>query len=213
MSCVTSDAGLALRLLHVDAHLLVIDKPAGMLSVPGKLPDHLDATSALRQRFNEIHIVHRLDQATSGLMVFARDKSTERHLSKQFQARTVHKRYEALVQGVMGQDHGHIHAPLITDWPMRPLQKIDDAEGKPSHTEFHVLARDSNANTTRVSLIPHTGRTHQLRVHLAHFGHPIVGDQLYNGPAAARMMLQATELAFDHPASAERLFFTLQAAF
>lgn len=197
-----------LELLHVDDACIVAVKPAGLLSVPGRGADKADCLiTRVQAQYPDALIVHRLDQATSGLMVLARGKDNERHLSKQFQARTVGKHYVALVQGAMAHDTGEIELPLIADWPNRPLQKVDHAVGKPSHTRYEVLVRDGATNTTRLQLTPYTGRTHQLRVHLMAIGHPIVGDALYGGRPAPRLMLHAAFLQFRHPQNGDMLRF------
>ncbi len=192
--------------LHVDEHLLVADKPAGLLAVPGRTePDCLIAR--LQDRWPELRVVHRLDMATSGLIVFARTAEAQRRLSDAFATRRVHKRYEALVQGLLRDDAGEVALPLRADWPNRPRQIVDAEHGKPALTRYRVLQRDPAANRTRVALEPVTGRSHQLRVHLLALGHPIVGDRLYGPadeigarvPAAARLMLHAEALALDHP--------------
>jgi tRNA pseudouridine32 synthase/23S rRNA pseudouridine746 synthase len=201
-------------LLHADDSLLVLDKPAGLLSVPGRGEDKQDCLSARVQAvFPEALIVHRLDQATSGLMLMARGAAMQRALSRAFETRDVGKRYVAVVSGHLPapgdadeQDGwGLIDLPIIVDWPQRPLRIIDTQRGKPSQTRWRVLAHDAAANTTRVELEPVTGRSHQLRVHLKALGHPILGDALY-GPeavqaAAPRLLLHACALRFTHPAS------------
>lgn len=191
--------------LHEDEHLVVLDKPAGLLCVPGRGDDKQDCLSARAQRqWPDALIVHRLDMATSGLVVMARGIDMQRALSAAFAERGVHKRYEAVVDGVLPQHDGWsaIDAPLSADWPNRPLQKID-AEGKPSLTRWRALA--SSREATHVLLEPLTGRTHQLRVHLLSIGHAILGDALYSSPAqqarATRLMLHASELGFVHPAT------------
>jgi tRNA pseudouridine32 synthase / 23S rRNA pseudouridine746 synthase len=158
-------------------------------------------------------VVHRLDQATSGLMIFARGKANERHLSKQFQARTVRKRYEALVAGQMPQASGAIELPLAADWPNRPRQKVDALHGKPSRTLWQVLDYDAATDCTRLSLTPETGRTHQLRVHLQAIGRPIVGDTLYGGLAAERLKLHASMLELEHPQTGETVHWESPAPF
>jgi tRNA pseudouridine32 synthase/23S rRNA pseudouridine746 synthase len=151
-------------------------------------------------------VVHRLDQATSGVMLFGRGAAAQRALSIAFAERCVAKRYEAVVHGLVSDTDGEIDLPLITDWPNRPRQKIDHDHGKPSLTRWCVLSRDEAADTTRLRLEPLTGRSHQLRVHLAAIGHAIVGDTLY-APAvsAPRLMLHACELRLPHPADARTL--------
>ena len=194
------------KVVHVDVHLLVVDKPAGLLAVPGRGDGEQNNLSVqLRRHFADLQIVHRLDQATSGLMVFARSAPVQRTLSMAFEARQVHKRYEAVVQGKVTGESGLIDAPLSADWPRRPRQRVDLERGKPSCTRWRVLQRLSD--TTRLELEPVTGRSHQLRVHLLSIGHAIVGDTLYgDGPqAVARLLLHATHLRLLHPAKGEVL--------
>ena len=158
-------------LLHADDACIVALKPAGLLSVPGRGADKADCLIVRVQAlYPNASIVHRLDQATSGLMVLARGKARESTLSKQFQQRQVAKHYIAVASGLMQDESGEITLPLIADWPNRPLQKVDLETGKPSHTSYEVLARDELTQTTRVKLTPHTGRSHQLRVHLMNLG-------------------------------------------
>lgn len=193
--------------MYVDDHLVVLDKPAGMLSVPGRGADKQDCAAArARQRFADALVVHRLDMATSGLLLMARGAEVQRSLSIAFERRAVGKRYVALVQGRMPSDSGEIDLPLAADWPRRPRQKVDPVDGKPSLTRYRCLAYDAAGGTTRVLLEPVTGRSHQLRVHLAALGHPIVGDALYgSGEPAQRLMLHASELWFPHPAGGHTL--------
>ena len=196
--------------VFMDEHLIVLDKPSGLLSVPGRGLERADClASRVHVRFADARIVHRLDMATSGLIVMARGAHMERALSIAFQQRQVEKCYEALVAGRPAQVEGDIHLPLITDWPRRPRQKVDPDTGKPSHTHFRVLSYDPGADVSRVALIPHTGRSHQLRVHLQAIGHPILGDELYAPDAAfqaaPRLMLHACRLCFAHPALGYRL--------
>jgi tRNA pseudouridine32 synthase/23S rRNA pseudouridine746 synthase len=196
-----------LELVHADASLLVLVKPAGLLSVPGRgagLEDCL--ASRVQARYPEARIVHRLDMATSGLIVLARGREAERRLSIAFQRREVAKTYLALVAGCPDPTRGEIALPLLADWPRRPRQKVDFEHGKPALTCFEVLA--TNGGASRLALNPVTGRSHQLRVHLAAIGHPILGDELYGSPAAApRLMLHASRLGLPHPESGERLEF------
>jgi len=176
-------------ILHADERLVVIDKPAGLLAVPGRGPDKADCVAARVQTlYPDARVVHRLDMATSGLMVMARGAATQRELSRAFEDRRVDKRYH--------DDTGEIALPVGADWPNRPRQRVSAEDGKPATTRWRVLQRD--ASTTRVELEPITGRTHQLRVHLAAIGHAIVGDVLYAAPASAdttRLMLHAWTLA------------------
>ncbi|ART59238.1 RNA pseudouridine synthase [Acidovorax carolinensis] len=202
-----SDTGV--QAAHVDADLLVLHKPPGLLCVPGRGPDKQDCLSArAQQRWPGALIVHRLDQATSGLVLMARHPDAQRRLSHAFAERQVHKRYQAVVQGRLGDDESawhEINLPIAADWARRPLRVIDHALGKPSLTRWRALAHDAGAQTTRIELEPVTGRTHQLRVHLAAIGYPIVGDALYADAAtqeqAPRLLLHASHLAFTHPAT------------
>ena len=192
--------------LHIDAACLVVVKPAGLLSVPGRGEHLQDCLSARVQALcADARVVHRLDMATSGLMLFARGATAQRSLSQAFAQREVHKRYVAVVHGLMAPGEGVIDLPLMADWPNRPMQKVDRADGKPSLTRYRVLAFDAAANTTRVALEPVTGRTHQLRVHLQSIGHPMLGDALYAPPPvlalAHRLLLHAESLSFRHPTS------------
>lgn len=197
-------------IIYQDAALLVLDKPAGLLSVPGRGPDNADClASRIQARFPEARIVHRLDMATSGLIVMALGAEMERRLSIAFQQRTVDKRYLAVVTGLPAPERGEISLPLIADWPNRPRQKVDREAGKPSLTGYTVLAHDPTSNTSRLDLRPHTGRTHQLRVHLQAIGHPILGDELYGDAAsrhaAPRLQLHASALSLPHPLTGEML--------
>lgn len=187
---------------HVDAHLLVVEKPAGLLSVPGRTPELRDCLMLrVQAAFPDALTVHRLDQVTSGLMVIARGAAMQRALSMQFEQRQVAKGYEALVEGIVEADAGEIDLPLIADWPNRPRQKVDLDTGKPSLTRWSVLMRDAASSRTRLVLEPVTGRSHQLRVHLTNIGHPIVGDGFYDAAPAVRVCLHATRLALTHPAT------------
>lgn len=195
--------------LFEDEALVVADKPAGLLAVPGRgeAGAHNLAT-VLSARFGELHVVHRLDQATSGLMVLARTLPALRVLHRAFAQREVHKRYVAIAHGHLAEVAGEIALPLAADWPQRPRQRVDTEHGKPSLTHWRRIGwvDAANAPRTRLELVPHTGRSHQLRVHLAAIGHPIVGDRLY-GPAAdasePRLLLHASELGFADPLTGE----------
>ena len=165
-----------LNILHVDEDIIVVDKPAGLLSVPGReLPDCLQ--SRLSALYPESLLVHRLDMATSGIMVFARHKPAQRHLGLQFERRHTSKSYIARVDGSVAGETGRINLPLIADWPNRPRQMVSWEHGKASITDWEVIAREANA--TRLALHPVTGRSHQLRVHCWAMGHPILGDRIY----------------------------------
>lgn len=187
----------ALGWLHVDDACVVVDKPAGLLSVPGRGEDKQDCAAArVQARYPDALIVHRLDQATSGILLFARGAEMQRAFSYEFMQRRVHKRYLAVVEGLMpldGEWH-EINLPLIADWPNRPKQKVDHEIGKPALTRWRALAHENGH--TRVELEPVTGRSHQLRVHLLAAGHPIAGDALYgNAASAPRLLLHACELS------------------
>ncbi|MFC6198436.1 RluA family pseudouridine synthase [Ponticaulis profundi] len=205
-----------LPILYQDDWLMIVDKPAGLLSVPGRLEQHKDSLALrLDVAFPGTRTVHRLDMDTSGLMVFARDEETHRSLSRAFERKQVDKKYTALVHGVMAEDSGWVELPLIKDWPNRPKQKVDFELGKPSRTEWSVLSREDNV--TRVELIPITGRTHQLRVHMAEIGHGILGDCWYGSEASMsardRLCLHAGYLGFQHPATGEPLQYKSEADF
>ncbi|MBC7939077.1 MAG: RluA family pseudouridine synthase [Chitinophagaceae bacterium] len=196
--------------MHACDTLLVLDKPAGLLAVPGRGEAGRDnLASRVQGRFADALVVHRLDQATSGLMLFARGLAMQALLNKAFAQRAVHKNYVALVEGCVAADQGQIDAPLAADWPRRPRQQVDHQHGKASLTHWSVLARDDPPRTTRLLLKPITGRSHQLRVHLLHIGHPIRGDGLYAPEPlqAPRLMLHATRLQLHHPVSDALLVF------
>jgi tRNA pseudouridine32 synthase / 23S rRNA pseudouridine746 synthase len=211
---------MTLALVYVDESLIVVNKPPGLLAVPGRGPDKADCLSLrVHQHYADALVVHRLDQATSGLMLMARGLAMQRSLSLMFETRKVHKSYVAVVHGLVARDEGHIDLPLAADWPARPKQKVDTALGKSALTNFRVLSRDMHNHTTRLQLEPVTGRTHQLRVHLCAIGHPIVGDSLYgsdadpNAAQATRLCLHAQHLALHHPASNHALEWTIGAEF
>jgi tRNA pseudouridine32 synthase / 23S rRNA pseudouridine746 synthase len=197
--------------LYEDRDLVAADKPAGLLAVPGRGEGGRDCLAArVAADVPDALVVHRLDQATSGVMLFGRGPVAQRALSMAFAARQVRKRYEAVVLGLVADDAGTIDLPLSTDWPNRPRQQVDHARGKPSQTCWRVLSRDSASQTTRLKLEPLTGRSHQLRVHLQAIGHPIVGDTLY-APLphdATRLLLHACELRLPHPRDARTLVLT-----
>ncbi len=204
--------------LHEDDALLVIVKPSGLLAVPGRGADKADCLSArVQARWPDALVVHRLDEATSGLMLFARSLEAQRALSRAFERREVDKRYVAIVAGRLpiSADWQLIDAPLAADWPNRPRQQVDATLGKPAQTRWRVLEHEDDHS--RVELQPLTGRTHQLRVHLASIGHPIVGDRLYASPAlqaaAPRLLLHASEIAFAHPLTGTPLRLTTAAPF
>ena len=201
------DCGL--ELIYCDEFLLAVSKPAGLLSVPGRGEDKLDSLSTrVQAEFPDALVSHRLDRDTSGLLLFPRGADMHRRISLMFEKREMQKSYIAVVLGKLEPEQGEVNLPLIVDWPNRPRQMVDAATGKPSLTRYRVLSYDAASNTSRVSLEPITGRTHQLRVHMSASGHPILGDTLYGGNAdgrTARLLLHAHTLNFRHPVSGESL--------
>lgn len=188
--------------LYRDEHLILVRKPHSLLSVPGRDPrNHDSLVTRLQAGFPGALIVHRLDLDTSGVMVLALDPDTHAALSRLFQQRKVSKRYEAIVAGAPTEAAGEIDLPLRCDWERRPLQIVDREQGRPALTHYRVLSQQGDS--ARVELRPVTGRSHQLRVHLAALGHPILGDRFYAPPAlqdaADRLLLHACHLAFEHP--------------
>lgn len=194
-----------LDLVYRDDSVIVVNKPTGLLSVPGRDADNMDnLTTRVQKEYPDALSVHRLDMSTSGLIVLARGKEMHRRMSAIFRDRQVGKRYIAIVAGQMG-DAGEVDLPLGSDWPNRPRQKVDFTIGKPSLTQYRLLTHNKGTNNSRVELEPLTGRTHQLRVHMAAIGHPISGDTLYGGCTSERLLLHACSLSFPHPLSGERL--------
>jgi tRNA pseudouridine32 synthase/23S rRNA pseudouridine746 synthase len=209
-----------LTLLYADDALLVADKPSGVLAVPGRGPDKQDCLATrVQARYPDALIVPRLDMATSGLMLMACGATAQRALSQAFAARAVDKRYVAVVDGrpQPPEGWGTIDLPIGVDWPRRPLRVIDPLGGKPSLTRWRLLSGQAGGSGSRVELEPVTGRSHQLRVHLAALGHPILGDALYAPPAvqalAPRLLLHAWSLRFAHPVTGETLEFECPAPF
>ena len=193
-------------IVHRDDQFVIADKPAGLPAVPGRTEALQDCLwRRVQAEFPDALVVHRLDMATSGLMLFARNPAVQRQLGAGFAARRIHKRYVAVVAGEVEADAGEIDLPLAADWPNRPRQIVDRTRGKASLTHYTVLERSAHA--TRLELEPRTGRSHQLRVHLAAIGHPILGDALYAPgdvqAAAPRLLLHASALAFAHPRDGE----------
>jgi tRNA pseudouridine32 synthase / 23S rRNA pseudouridine746 synthase len=198
-----------LTVLHADDHIVVLDKPSGLLTVPGKDPALSDSLEArVRERWPTATVVHRLDKDTSGILLMALNKKALGFLGSQFEHRKTTKSYVARVWGAMAEDHGVVDLPLATDWENKPRQRVDFERGRPSRTEWSVIAREDSA--TRVQLIPHTGRTHQLRVHMMTVGHPILGDEFYAIgealAAAGRLQLHAEQLGFTHPDGTPMVF-------
>lgn len=206
---------LPLDVLFEDAHVVVVNKPAGLLSVPGRGPHLAECLlSRVRDVFADALLVHRLDRDTSGVMVFALTAHAQRHLSGQFEARSTRKTYVARVAGRLEPKAGVVDLPLIVDWPNRPRQMVCHETGKPALTEWRV--QKYAEGESRVRLMPKTGRSHQLRVHMLALGHPILGDPLYASGAAAdhaRMMLHSEELRLKHPESGVSLKFRAKADF
>ncbi|KZY06538.1 MULTISPECIES: RluA family pseudouridine synthase [unclassified Sulfitobacter] len=190
-----------LSVLHEDADVLLVDKPSGLLSVPGKGPELADCLlSRVQVAFPDALLVHRLDRDTSGVMIFALTPHAQRHLGLQFEKRMTKKTYVARVWGVPADKTGTVDLPLIVDWPNRPRQMVCHETGKPAQTDWRVIKAEGD--TARVRLHPRTGRSHQLRVHMLALGHPILGDPFYaEGPARdyPRLMLHSQELRFNHP--------------
>ncbi len=198
-----------LDIIHDDHELILVNKPAGLLSVPGKGEHLADCLMArLQAAYPEALLVHRLDMDTSGVMVFARTPSAQRHLGLQFERRHMKKSYVARVWGTVAEKEGHIDLPLIVDWPNRPLQHVNFEAGKPAQTDWRRMKIEDG--TTRMRLFPKTGRSHQLRVHMREIGHPILGDPFYaTGPARdfPRLMLHAESLKLRHPDGGKGMLF------
>ncbi|WP_370222459.1 RluA family pseudouridine synthase [Pararhodobacter marinus] len=197
------------KILHLDDDLLVVEKPSGLLTVPGRGEDKADCLIArLRVQHPQVLLVHRLDLDTSGVIVFALTPQAQAHLGKQFEERRTQKRYIALIAGHPMEKKGRVDLPLCVDWPNRPRQKVDPVEGRPAQTDWRVLKTEGQ--NSRVALKPITGRSHQLRVHMLAMGHPILGDPLYAEGAARdypRLMLHAEELRLRQPMTGDALTF------
>jgi tRNA pseudouridine32 synthase / 23S rRNA pseudouridine746 synthase len=203
-----------LQFVHEDAQVLVLDKPAGLLTVPGKLEGRQDSllTRLQAARWDAL-LVHRLDCDTSGVIIFARTKQSQGFLGQEFEQRRAQKTYIARVHGRIADDNGTIDLPIGSDWEYRPRQKVRP-DGKPALTDWQVV--DRSADETRVRLTPHTGRSHQLRVHMLALGHPIVGDQIYAPDRSRdhpRLMLHAETLSLHHPATRQRVSFAVPVPF
>ena len=206
-----------LDLVYRDDYIAVVNKPSGLLSVPGNQPQYYDsAMSRVKEKYGFCEPAHRLDMATSGILLFALSKAADRELKRQFREREPKKYYQALVWGHVEQDHGVVELPLICDWENRPRQKICFERGKRAVTFYDVLQRYPN-NTTRVKLTPITGRSHQLRLHMLALGHPILGDKFYAHPQAKalspRLCLHAESLQIQHPITGEMMEFTAPVGF
>lgn len=206
-----------LDLVYRDDYIAVVNKPSGLLSVPGNQPQYYDsAMSRVKEKYGFCEPAHRLDMATSGILLFALSKAADRELKRQFREREPKKYYQALVWGHLEHDHGVVELPLICDWENRPRQKICFERGKRAVTFYDVLQRYPN-NTTRVKLTPITGRSHQLRLHMLALGHPILGDKFYAHPQAKalslRLCLHAESLQIQHPITGETMEFTAPVGF
>ena len=202
-----SPPSTCIKIIFADQSLLVVNKPAGLLAVPGRGPDKQDCLiSRLLPDYPDALVVHRLDMATSGMMIFARGKLMQRLLSKLFSERSIEKCYVAVVMGKLKPEKGQVSLPIAADWLNRPLQKISLSAGKHSLTRFRLL--DYIEGNSLVELQPVTGRTHQLRVHMSAIGHPILGDTLYGNAANAhRLMLHASYMKFAHPLTGQSMSF------
>lgn len=198
-----------IKVLYQDDALLLIDKPSGLLSLSGKNPVNWDSVHyRLVQQFPTALMPHRLDFGTSGLLIIALNKAVAANINRQFQLRTVIKTYQAVLKGRVNSDAGDIDLPIAKDPVNFPKLKVCFETGKAASSHFQVLDRQGETDTTRVLFTPHTGRTHQLRIHSAGIGHPIIGCDLYgtaeSRQMADRLLLHATTLEFDHPVSGER---------
>lgn len=205
-----------ISIIHHDKDILILDKPSGLLSVPGKSCDHKDCLeSRIQIDFPTARIVHRLDMDTSGLIVMALNGDAHRHLGLQFERRHIGKTYKARVWGNIADNHGVIDLPLRCDWPNRPRQMVDFKEGRSALTEWQVMERDEIS--TWVTLYPKTGRSHQLRVHMLELGHPILGDNLYAHEdalkASHRLCLHSEKIELFHPTGGARLTFNVECPF
>ena len=204
-----------LVIAYQDDQIIVVDKPSGLLSVPGKTVGRRDCVELrLRAMHPESLLVHRLDCDTSGVMIFARSKAAQGFLGQEFEKRRSEKTYIARLWGRLMPEAGRVDLPLGTDWPNRPRQMVDHENGRAAQTDWQVLGYDGQ--TTRVALYPLTGRSHQLRVHMLELGHPILGDPIYaTGPALnyPRLMLHAQSLSLHHPITQDRVTFTATCPF
>jgi tRNA pseudouridine32 synthase/23S rRNA pseudouridine746 synthase len=204
-----------LRIIFEDSQIIVADKPAGLLSVPGKTEGRSDCLmSRLLAKYWDALLVHRLDCDTSGVMIFARTKQAQGFLGQEFEKRRAEKTYVARLWGHLKPETGRVDLPLCTDWPNRPRQHVDHTHGRPAQTDWQVLGYEGE--TTRVRLHPLTGRSHQLRVHMLEMGHPILGDPIYATGAARdfpRLMLHAETLALHHPATLQLVEFAAPCPF
>ena len=209
---------IGLDILYEDEYLLILNKPSGLLSVPGRGTDKQDCMISRAQITHpSALIVHRLDMSTSGILVLALDKDTHRQLSQQFQERQITKQYIAVVAGKLESPKGIINQPMICDWPNRPKQIIDTEQGKPAQTSYETIEYVEKEDTSRLLLMPVTGRTHQLRLHCQFIGHPILGDQLYGDEKSKsmseRLQLHASYISFTHPVTSNLVDISCAALF
>lgn len=207
-----------IEILFHDDSVLLINKPSGLLSLSGKNPLNRDSVHyRLVQQFPTATMVHRLDFGTSGVMLLARNKAVNANLTRQFQDRTVNKKYVAMLDGYVEEDEGDIDAPIAKDRLNFPLLKICQSTGKHALSHYRVLERLNRPQRSRVLFTAQTGRTHQLRLHSREIGHPILGCDLYGSKRtlsmADRLLLHAESLEFDHPVSKKRMQFTCDCPF
>lgn len=209
-----------LEIIYQDKDLVVLNKNSGLLTVPGRLPEHQDCLeNRVKRVLPTATVVHRLDMATSGLLIMALNKPAHVAISRQFEQRKISKSYIANIYGRLEQEQGEVNLPLICDWPNRPMQKVDHENGKKALTHYQILKRLNvgEEQTTLVELTPITGRSHQLRVHMLSLGHPILGDRLYAHPQALalsdRLQLHAKTLQFAHPVTEATLSFEVKCPF
>ncbi|WP_221798571.1 RluA family pseudouridine synthase [Oceanobacter mangrovi] len=206
------------QIIYQDDAIVILNKPSGLLSVPG-LHNKDSAFGRLEALLGEMHIIHRLDRDTSGIIVYARSKKDLTAVQQQFEKQTTRKVYEARVSGIVKGNQGTVNMPIIVDWPNRPLQKIAHVDGRYALTRWKKLAIETTEDGvfTRVELYPKTGRSHQLRLHMQQIGHPIVGDPFYSKDYSEErtpiMHLHARELSFDHPRTGERMDIVCPAPF
>lgn len=210
-----------LDIIYQDDDIVVLNKASGILSVPGRLPEHQDCLQNRVQRvLPTATVVHRLDMATSGIMIMALNKPAHVAISRQFEQRKTQKSYLARVWGLVKQNEGSVDLPLISDWPNRPKQKVDHENGKKSLTHYRVLSHNDSTDeqaSTFLELTPITGRSHQLRVHMLALGHPILGDRLYAPKEALsmrnRLQLHALNLSLFHPSTEQAITFNAPCPF
>lgn len=207
-----------IQLAYQDEYFLIAKKPPGLLTVPGRGPDKQDCLiNRLLSEHPNSRIVHRLDMATSGLVIIAQSLPALQALGRLFETRQIAKEYTAVVDGLLEEDQGEINLPLICDWPNRPKQMVCHETGKSAQTHFEVIERNEEVMQSRVTLRPVTGRSHQLRVHMQALGHPIVGDEFYAPEevraASPRLLLHATRLKFQHPFEDREMDISLKPAF